>query len=93
MASGVKKSRGFIPDPEKDFGVGTHEGPQPHGLAVFQGRGSLFPAPTGKHYFPAAGDARPSGGQCVVPSGRGIRNVRNNIENDIQLPIATTNST
>src|SRR3974390_1915065 len=45
------------------------------------------------HYASAAGDASPSGGQTAIPSASGMRRVRNNIENDIQLPIAMMNST
>src|SRR5271166_6946892 len=41
----------------------------------------------------AAGDARPSGGQTETPSASGMRRLRNNSENDIQLPMAMMNST
>src|SRR3984893_3970053 len=50
-------------------------------------RARVYPHPL------AAGDARPSGGQTVIPSANGMRRFRNNKENIIQLPIAMMNST
>src|SRR6266404_1567123 len=48
---------------------------------------------TSAAYPSAAGDARPPGGQTMTPSASGMRRLRNNKENIIQLPMAMMNST
>src|SRR5207302_2938847 len=58
--------------------------------SIIKRRGTLLEC---RAYASAAGDASPSGGQIAMPSASGMRRLRNNSENIIQLPIAMTNST